>query len=329
MSGPNKRSVVRIIGSILAVLCLVYWLNRQGWDEILAAIGRIQPGRFLLVLGLLMVSRLAVTTRWYILLRSARSGISYGQALRLTFAGLFASNFLPTTIGGDVVRLAGGLQMKLDGPVCTASLIADRFVGVMGMATVLPIGLVHLWKAAVVEGSISLFGSEAFVVYTLSSVASLPARIWRKARQLGQRIFRALSFWIKNPSALFGALICTWIHMLLLFLALWLLIIEMGEEMPLWLVGGLWTIVYFVTLLPFSINGLGIQEVSMTFFFSTIGGISLNSSLMLALLIRTLMMLASLPGVAFLPMILTAAKSQSDTPLNPMQSTERISDIQG
>jgi len=48
----------------------------------------------------------------------------------------------------------------------------------------------------------------------------------------------------------------------------------------------------------------------------------------LALLIRTLMMLANLPGVAFLPMILTAAKSQPDTPLNPIQSTERNSSIQ-
>jgi len=303
-------------------------LNQQGWDEILAAIGRIQPGRFLLVLGVLMVSRLAVTTRWYILLRSARSGISYSQALRLTFAGLFASNFLPTTIGGDVVRLVGGMQMRLDGPVCTASLIADRLIGVMGMATVLPIGLVHLWKVAAVEGTISLFRYEALAVNTFNSVASLPERIWRKTRQLGQRVFRALTFWLKKPSALIGALICTWIHMLLLFLALWLLIIEMGEEMPLWLVGGLWTIVYFVTLLPLSINGLGIQEVTMTFFFSNIGGISLNGSLMLALLIRTLMMLASLPGAAFLPMILTAAKSQPDTPLNPMQSTERISDLQ-
>ena len=328
MSGPTKRSVVRIIGSILAVLLLIYWLKQQGWDEILAAIGRIQPGRFLLVLGVLMVSRLAVTTRWYILLRSARSGISFGQAMRLTFAGLFASNFLPTTIGGDVVRLAGGLQMRLDGPVCTASLIADRLIGVLGMATVLPIGLVHLWKAAAVEGTILLFGSEGFAVYTFNSVASLPERIWRKTRQLGQRVFQALSFWLKKPSALISALICTWIHMLFLFLALWLLIIEMGEEMPLWLVGGLWTIVYFVTLLPLSINGLGIQEVSMTFIFSSIGGISLNGSIMLALLIRTLMMLASLPGVAFLPMILTAVKSQPDTPLNPMQSTERNSSLQ-
>ena len=327
MSDSKNRSVVRIIGSILAVLCLVYWLNQQGWDEIRAAIGRIQPGRFLLVLGLLMVSRLAVTTRWYILLRSARSEISYGQALRLTFAGLLASHFLPTTIGGDVVRLAGGLQMKLDGPVCTASLIADRLVGVMGMATVLPIGLVHLWKIAAVEGTISLFGSEALAVYTFNSVISLPDRIWRKIQQLGQQVFQALTFWLKKPSALIGALICTWIHMLFIFLALWLLIIEMGEEMPLWLVGGMWSIVYFVTLLPLSINGLGIQEVSMTFFFSNIGGISLNGSLLLALLIRTLMMLVSLPGVAFLPMILSAAKSQPDAPLNPMQSTDRISNL--
>ena len=91
--------------------------------------------------------------------------------------------------------------------------------------------------------------------------------------------------------------------------------------MSFWSIGGLWSIVYFVTLLPLSINGLGIQEVTLTFFFTNFGEISLESGLTLALLIRTLMMLASLPGIAFLPMIMTAVRDEQASGNNPTAST--------
>ena len=67
----------------------------------------------------------------------------------------------------------------------------------------------------------------------------------------------------------------------------------MGEQMSFWMVGGLWTFVYFVTLLPVSINGLGLQEVSIAYIFPTFGGIEESSGLTVALIFRTLVMLAS------------------------------------
>ncbi len=82
--------------------------------------------------------------------------------------------------------------------------------------------------------------------------------------------------------------------------------------MPLWLAGGLYSVVYFVTLLPFSINGYGIQELSMTFVFSQIGGASMESGLTGALLFRTLMMLASLPGALFVPSLLPGARQHAE-----------------
>ncbi len=70
--------------------------------------------------------------------------ISFRQSLRITFAGLFASNFLPTTIGGDVVRLAGAIQYELDAATSTASLVVDRLVGMAGMAMMVPFSLPSL-----------------------------------------------------------------------------------------------------------------------------------------------------------------------------------------
>jgi uncharacterized membrane protein YbhN (UPF0104 family) len=314
MSNRSRRSILRIIGTLLTLLLLVYWLNQQGWAPILEAIGRVPIGIFFLAFGIMMVSRFAVTARWYVLLRSARSEISIGQTLRLTFAGLFASNFLPTTIGGDVVRLAGGMQLRLESAVCAASLITDRIIGLVGMATLLPVGLYHLWNSAAFNIALVWPASSGVIAFT--AVTTWTKKAWVRFRGFTQRVMQALLMWAKSPRAILGALLCTWGHMFCLFIALWLLLHGLGEEMSFWTIGGLWSIVYFVTLLPFSINGLGIQEVTLTFFFTNVGGISLESGLTLALLIRTLMMLASLPGIAFLPMILTAAKEGQETEIS-------------
>jgi hypothetical protein len=83
----------------------------------------------------------------------------------------------------------------------------------------------------------------------------------------------------------------------------------MGEGMPFWRIGGLYCLVYFVTLLPISVNGYGVQEISMTLIFSNLGHAPQDVGLTIALLFRTIMMAASLPGVLFLPDILAAART--------------------
>jgi uncharacterized membrane protein YbhN (UPF0104 family) len=321
VSGISKQTILRIIGSFVAVILLIRWLSRLGWREIIAAIGRVPFEFFLLAMGAMLISRLAVAARWFVLLRAADSTVSPVQILRLTFAGLFASNFLPTTVGGDVVRLWGVMQNKLDGAVATASLVIDRLIGVVGMATVLPIGIVHLWRVGSFEWTLSRLETTWLTGLVFAGLSLWPRKVWTGMTQIAQRFFHALSLWLGKPRSLVLGLLCTWVHMGCLFTALWALIQGLDEQMSLWLIGGLWSMVYFVTLLPFSINGLGIQEVAITVFFSNAGGISLQAGLTLAILIRTLYMLASLPGVAFMPLILAAARSRPKTVTIPERSS--------
>jgi hypothetical protein len=72
------------------------------------------------------------------------------------------------------------------------------------------------------------------------------------------------------------------------------------------LVAGLWSLAYFITLVPVSINGYGIQELSLTFLFSHVAGLSTAVSLTIALLFRALYAGVSLIGAFYLPSILAA-----------------------
>jgi uncharacterized membrane protein YbhN (UPF0104 family) len=298
----NRQTLIRVIGTIVALALLVYLLGEQGWGEIAAALRQIAAWRLFLALALIAVSRLAVWARWHVLLRSGGVAITPGQSLRVTFAGLFATNFLPTTIGGDVVRLAGTIQLKYDAAVCTASLIVDRLVGMAGMAMTVPLGVPSFLQAGTAQGSLfPALNTQTAGLAAFPYLGKWWRKGWEAAASLARRLWSALGLWLKQPRALLNALLFSWVHMLCLFGILWLLFGGMGEMIPFWLIAGLYSIVYFVTLLPFSINGYGLQEISMTLVFSRLGGTAMSSALTAALLFRTLIMIASLPGVAFVP----------------------------
>lgn len=287
---------LRWFGTILAVGLLIYLLSQQGWSEITSAAKQIAWWRFVVAIILVVISRFAVAGRWHILMRSARTGITTRQSIRLTFAMLFSSNFLPTTIGGDVVRLAGAIRLGFDQAISLASLVVDRLVGMTGMAMALP------------------FGIPAYILHLRSpSAASMAVIPWldpllQKTKKFFQDLLQALQVWQKQPKSLVEALGFTWIHMLCTFGIVKLLLGGMGEQISFWLVMGLWSATYFVTLLPISINGMGVQELAMTLFYVTLGGISQSSGLTLALLMRLLQMVASLPGALFIPDILAGRK---------------------
>jgi len=144
----NRQATVRVLGSILALMLLIILLEEEGDGKLFSALRRVSIGYFLAAIVALFISRLFAATRWHILLQSAGVEISFLRSIMLTFTGNFSSNFLPTTIGGDVVLLAGAMQLGYDRAICVASLLADRLIGLAGMSLALPLGLIPVFSLA-------------------------------------------------------------------------------------------------------------------------------------------------------------------------------------
>ncbi len=289
----NRQRVLQLAGTLLAVGLLVVLVREDEWGEILAAMRKITILDLILVAVLFLISRFAVVWRWHILLQSGGVHIRFRNSTALTFTGLFASNFLPTTIGGDVVRLAGAMQMGFDRAVCLASIAADRLIGMLGMSMTVPFGLAYSW-------SMLQSGSASFSLITLI----------QKPVAFMKRTLSIFSTWLKKPASLLMALVFTWIHMLCLFGSIYVIVDDLGSHISFWMIAGLWSLTYFITLIPISINGYGLQELSFTFLMSNIAGLAPAVSLSIAVLIRAYFMLSSLPGALFLPSILSAMADQ-------------------
>jgi len=295
----RRVSLLRLIGTLLATMLLLLLLKDQGTREVIEAFRQLTFGKILLGIGLVFISRLFVVIRWYILLYSAEVQVSLRDTSALTFSGLFASNFLPTTIGGDVVRLAGIMQMGYDRAVCLASIAADRLVGMLGMFLATPLGLIPAWWT---------LGPDMFKI-TAQTV------IFHKAWDFIKRTIRTLSIWAKKPGSLLLSLACSFGHMIFTFLSLYVVIEGLSSHVSLWMIAGIYSLAYFVTLIPISINGYGLQELSLTFLFSNVAGLNTAVSLTVAVLIRAFYMISSLPGALYLPSILvTINQTKKDNP---------------
>ena len=297
----NRNLLLRLLGTLVATVLIVLLIQQEGWSEIVGALKQISPFSFLLALASLLISRIFVIARWHVLLQSGGVKIPFSRTTELTLMGLFASNFLPTTIGGDVVRLTGVMQMGFDRAICLASIAADRIIGLAGMALVVPFGLIPAWNSLgqATQNSLALMAS-----------LERPTRFVRRTLQ-------TFSTWLHQPRALIASLLCTFGNMLFIFVAVYILIEGLGNHVSFWLIAGLWSLAYFVTLIPISINGYGVQELSLTFLFLHVGGLSAATSLSMAVLIRIVFMFASLPGAVFLPSILLAiSRQKKDNPLN-------------
>lgn len=295
----KRKLFIRLVGTILSILLLIYLFYSVGWQELISSVKLLSGGRIILVILLILLSRVATFARWHVLLQIESIKVNWKDSLRLTFAGLFAANFLPTTIGGDVVRLAGAMRLKVSGSLAAASLIVDRLIGMTGMALIAPLGLIPIFqnpqlKPTTINQNFPMlagfFGSKKLVI---------------KLKEGFQKVLQSFSYWLSHPKILFLALFFTFIHMLCIFLIVDVLVTGMGEFIPFWKIAGLWSLTYFITLIPISINGLGLQELSIANLFTLFGGLSDPAGLSIALIMRVLMLVGSVPGAFFISGILS------------------------
>jgi len=87
----NRQTIVRVLGSILALALLIILLEEEGDGILFSALRRVSIEYFLMAIVALSISRLFAALRWHILLQSAGVEIPFLRSVMLTFTGNFSS----------------------------------------------------------------------------------------------------------------------------------------------------------------------------------------------------------------------------------------------
>jgi uncharacterized membrane protein YbhN (UPF0104 family) len=110
------------------------------WREAGATLSGADPAPVVAAFAVSVVGVLISAEKWRDLLLRARVQITFRAAARLYWIGMFFSNFLPTSVGGDAVRLAltpsKGRLARVAG-----SILVERLTGLLVMLALCAIGL--------------------------------------------------------------------------------------------------------------------------------------------------------------------------------------------
>jgi hypothetical protein len=290
---------LRVAGTVASLGLLGWLMARQDWNGLIGYARGIPASSLILGLGLVAGGQLFNVARWLALLRGQGIGVGYGEAARLAFAGLFASNFLPSTIGGDVARIAGVGRVARDRLSGAATVVMDRGISVFGMLFLLPFSA---WIFPEL-----LRGPGSFAGMAVAAEAA-PIRWFRRAVF---RLRETFAPWAHHPGSLGLALLSSWAGVLCYLLAVWTVARGLSIDVGLEQVAGATGITYLLTIIPVSINGYGVREAGMLALYVQLGA-SPEQASALALITRAMMMLVSLPGAAWLGGIMAGEAKRSD-----------------
>ena len=275
---------IRWGGTLVCSFLFVWLIARQNWQMVLSKASGIPIWTFVIVLGLYILGQFINTLRWYLLLRAQQVQISYWQAMKLAWSGIFASNFLPSTIGGDGFRMVGVYPYTGRKTIAIGSVALDRVINMASMICLLP-------------SPFLIFGSTLGKL--LSITILLPDWLQKLLDQYFPKITAAFRTWATKPVSLLWAFVVAWPSNLIPMLATYILARQLGMDVSYWQVIGVQTVSYFLSVLPISVNGYGLREVTYTTLYATLGA-SLEQASTLALVTRLLTVLITIPGALWL-----------------------------
>ena len=307
---PQGRQWLRWGGTILSLVLFIWLVARQDWKAAWENISSLPPWVILLALALFFLRALLNGVRWQVLLRTAKIHIPLQETEKIVFLGMFVSNFLPTTIGGDTVRFLSLLRYTSQRALGFASVVLDRFVNVAAMFTVIPFTL-WTYGSSVLDflGIANRAGSPLVVIGAIYRGNRLH-RYYHQFRDLVSYWSGVFQVWFRQPSSLLLAFVISWLTIFTYFLALWILAKGLGMQIELYQIMGTTAITYLITLLPISINGYGVREVAIATLYVHLGA-DIEQASALAIISRALMLITTLPGALWISPILAGDLDES------------------
>ena len=305
-----RRSILvaklAVSGFVLAVL---FW--RVDRSAFLRSIQTLPIALFLGCVALYGLCYVISTVRWQCLLKAEGIRLPFWRLLLIYFEGAFCNLFLPTLIGGDVVRGYFIYKVTQGHDASIASILVDRL---SGFATLMFIAVASL---AITYGKLNdpqvallIVGVAVFFVCLmlvllndrLKDVVSGLLRAARLARFQAklQGMVDALQRYRRHSRALGQALLLSALLQVLIIVTYYFIGKGLNVSVPFIYFFVLVPLITFVAMLPISIVGLGVREAGVIYFFAKVG-VDAGTALGMSLVWFSLtLILNSLGGLAFL-----------------------------
>jgi uncharacterized protein (TIRG00374 family) len=313
---------VRIAVVTGGILWAVFWVSReQRWANLTAVFRKMNMGIFALTLGIFVLCQVVMGLRWWLLLRIQSIFISLWAAVKLYFLGWFYNNFMPSSVGGDLVRawyITKHTHKKFE---AVLSVFADRAIGLFSTLSIAAffymfflVGQgekIHLTSKRNSLTFLTQHKSVVFCVFLTIAVVFCILIINRRTRaKLGkvwfsvalrvrlviEKLKNTIVVYCKKPLTILIVFILTVVSQIVVITGFWILGVSIGIEDGIKYYYVFFTLMWVVAALPVSIGGVVVMEGGLAYLFIHYAGVEPEAALALALSQRVVWMVASIPG---------------------------------
>ncbi len=266
----------------------------------------------IVALSIYTLNVVASTWRWRLLLDAQDVRLPRRKLLNSYLVANFFNNFLPSNIGGDVIRIRDTAPAARSKTLATTVVLVDRGLGLMGLVLVAALGATMVVGARG-QGSSPIWPAWLWAGFLLGAAATAPAvfapegfgRLLQPLTVVHpewvgshiETLTAALGRFRERPSALlgcFGGAVLVQVLLVFFYLA-----VVRALQIPVqaWDLTVIVPLSFVVQMLPISINGFGVREATFSFYFARLG-LTIESAVLLSLVATALIMLFSLTGAA-------------------------------
>ena len=246
-------------------------------------VASMNPAWLALALIVYAAQQMIAVWRWDRLLRAQHIEVERKKLAESIWVSMFFNNFLPSNIGGDVVRITDTAREAGSKTLATTVVLVDRAIGLTALLVVAAIGAFVSWLSGIyVPGSrwlwlasIGLVLAAVFVIAMPDFVGHLlaPLRALQKpwVTERAQRLEEAVMRFGKARGVMASAFAAA-IVVQLAIVAFYLLTAKgLSVPLPMLLGAVLIPVSLAVQMAPISINGFGVREAVFAFFFRRFG----------------------------------------------------------
>ena len=243
------------------------------------AVRRVSAATFLAILLGYLCAHAVGIAKWRMVVNAAGAQLDFRTSAQCYTGGLFGTLFLPSIIGGDVVRLAVGLRRSPNPAAVLTGNVADRFMDVAAQGGLVLLGVLLLPGAlpASIQGQAQkglIYLGAAFLVLLICGLLLyrplLKGRSFRFRRRVA-RVRHALRSVSGAPHILLGA----WLLGTAIQTAFLVLTAKLAETcglvLPLrdWFFA--WPLAKLAAVLPLTQGGIGVREAALVGLLSPFG----------------------------------------------------------
>jgi uncharacterized membrane protein YbhN (UPF0104 family) len=309
---PSARRHVLLASKIsVSIILLSLLFSRIAVGRLWAAARQASIGWLLAAMVLFFINVLAATWRWHLLLNAQRVRVRMRTLLGSFLVANFFNNFLPSNIGGDVLRIAETAKPAGSKTLATTVILVDRGLGLLGLVFVAALGATAAGSAS--HATVPIWPAWLWVGFLLVAMASAPAVLapagfGRLLQPLtvfhpewvGDRIdtiTAVLGRFRKKPRALAGCFGGAVFVQATIVAFYFVVAYALHLKVSLWDLTVLVPVSLLMQMLPISISGFGVREATFSFYFTRIGQ-PIESALLVSLVAQAVIMVFSLTGAA-------------------------------